>query len=334
MADIKDALIYSSIGNNLNSSTLPEWNTFKLTADDVQNASAEFANIVSNTTLKRACCLANKNSAGKYMVSVRIPAPSGYTYTDDASSSSKKFGYIDKTITIDPSMCNSISDHVRGSPTCNKFYKVYCANMRAMFREENGNKMSYDDFYDYKPECACFGEIPDELKQYSMEPACMFGNCDLNSQKIYTVGSACNANICTQLVNMGGMSVGGDASIKTTLTNKCGASSVTTPTQPTQPSTSGQQNIASPSSSLNQTNQTSTPSNSSSQSAPATNPSSSTTNPTNVTKSQNQSAPITTSSINIRKYFTSDGNYLGIIIVVVLLILFCSSSLLLIRRRK
>lgn len=161
------------------------------TDDQIKNS---LNNILSNTTIKRACCLGGTDP-NNFKVNVRIPIPSDYSVSG-VPKINTDIGYIDHVVTVPSSMCKnlpikdeSLANYTKSSKTdstynqaCDDFYSVYCANMKAFYNDENesvyaGKSPDLEKFAaSYKPECACY--IQDVPKGVPYSPLClMYTNC-------------------------------------------------------------------------------------------------------------------------------------------------------------
>ncbi len=128
-----NALVYAAILNNLTSAQLQ---TSGLATRFTINNPAETEEILSEmldeTTIKRACCI-NKNRSGntsdKYPITVRIPIPNEYDYgSNPLSETWKKFNYIDKTVYVPASMCDTLDGtYDNNTQTCQDFMALYCS---------------------------------------------------------------------------------------------------------------------------------------------------------------------------------------------------------------
>jgi len=220
--------------------------------------------ILSNTTLKRACCLGNKK------ITVRIPVPDpDYVHGGAYAGIESTYGYIDKDIEIDLSDCDKLPNGPwnAGSRSCNNFYTVYCKNIKEQFRKSSDGNFDFVDFSNYSPECACYSDIPESAKDQSnpyksipgIPRKCYLPSCDDNSGAYLdpsSRGQTCTQQICQNVTQIIGSVIGGsidtsgaknniNCSILPSGTTTSGTSS-TTPTQPsttpttptpTQPST-------------------------------------------------------------------------------------------------
>lgn len=138
MSNIIDALVYAGIKNNLNNSNYKGYSALKTkintTSDDDLNK------ILSNTTIKKACCNAKKKfgSDDIFQTSLPIIDPEG------------KMPYILKTIDVPKSLCDSNNIQI-DSDDCQKFQTLYCENSNYLY---NILTPRIDIFSDYSPFCS------------------------------------------------------------------------------------------------------------------------------------------------------------------------------------
>jgi hypothetical protein len=249
-----DALASASIKNNMTSSDqIKYWrNTlFQNGTPSDSDVLGSLDRILSNTTIKRACCLRGPDP-NNFSVNVRIPIPKDYS--TDIPDINNKFGYIDKAVTVPASMCKGLqtasgtADYVKPdkndpsySGPCDDFYAVYCANMRAFYNDEYqsvypGSTPDYNKFsLEYKPECACFNPnptIPPGKLPYGplclMYPNCTAANNDRGVAYLDSMSrSKCpdSLTICNQVLDLSNSSAGGNIVVSPGLSNQCGMSS-------------------------------------------------------------------------------------------------------------
>jgi len=249
MTESLDALTYSEIRNNMtDNDSLDMWRgqlfTTSGTLTDKQVAD-KLDQILSSTTIKRACCLGNNligDNTKPLKVNVRIPIPTGMT---DLPAINKKFGYYDRVVYVPRSMCGqyvkSDKRDVNYNNQCDDFYQLYCANMLDLFQSEKkamGNNSSVDpvEFLQYKPECACYNVY----KQFQnngvplsprclMYPSCSDANNDTNSVYMDPLSrQQCpqnlNLTVCSQIVDLTGVGAGGNIGVSPELSNQCSSS--------------------------------------------------------------------------------------------------------------
>ena len=151
MSDLIDALVYTSIKNNLNSSNYKAYNLLKNKINISSND--DINNLLSNTTIKKACCAAQKKRGSDDVYQTKIPIldPSGNS------------AYVLKTIDVPKSICDTNSV-ISNSDDCNSFKMIYCENNNYLFQ----NSPKLDTYADYSPFCADYKLLvppltPDEL---------------------------------------------------------------------------------------------------------------------------------------------------------------------------
>lgn len=241
-----DALSLATIGNILTASDLPDINNYigtNYTTMDEQTQ-ADLSDILSETQLKRACCLANLTSTN---TNVRLPIfPEAETILQNEqdnpySKLALQYGYYDRSTKMPvPSMCPTGYNMIKNSNdpatynNCNNFFKVYCANIIKEFKQENPDGFDYAVFSNYKPECACFVPMPSWLKNLdaNIAPKCIFPGCLAGTnpsggrQGVWldsvSKNSDCNLTICQANINISETDAGRDVSIKNRIEQECG----------------------------------------------------------------------------------------------------------------
>jgi hypothetical protein len=177
-----DALVYTSLTNKItnDSNNYPDIYT-NLQSKIGSNSNNEWNSIISETTLKRACC---NNSTD---INVKIPIPTG----GNPGGIYSKYFFIEKPITVPTSMCKSDWN----ANYCAKFKDLYCANLFYNFRENLKNKdisfnmAIYPDWEAYRQnDCATFtiGDIPKVIINDLSSASCTTPNFwDTVTQKCY-----------------------------------------------------------------------------------------------------------------------------------------------------
>jgi hypothetical protein len=168
------------------------------------------------TSLKRACC----NSIGKagagiddtISVDISIPLTESEMMwatngEDDAQRLAGKFGVSKKTITIPKSLCTTMMpDYKWASGVCDDFYKVYCNNVKEIYRAAVEGEYNPMEFAKYKPECACYGDVPNFIKQLgeNVPAKCYMNGCfDGNASYLDAPSREdCHFTICQANVNI------------------------------------------------------------------------------------------------------------------------------------
>jgi hypothetical protein len=224
-----DALAYSYIKNNL---TLNQMESYPLlgsiTVPEPTNPDGGFTDLLSNTTIKRACCVgyASLDGSDSYQVKVRIPVPKNYDVKSTINATlSGKFGYIDKVINIPTSMCPS--GYKKKTNQCDNFMEVYCDNVYQMYKNEIkslGTTYSDKEFATLKPECACYTDRPSYIGT-GISPQCYATNCGGATNGSYLSSSVlpCTAVMCNQIFDTHDMKVGGNVNINVASEQACGS---------------------------------------------------------------------------------------------------------------
>src|SRR4051812_10695095 len=157
-ANTKDALVYSQIKNNLViNKTDDVYPKYKSIAgdDNPDNIDKRFTELLNSTTIKRACCMNKLGNTKGSGVFVRI--------FEETGQMKDKEVYVDATICENISEDGSTVTYKPGNNQCNNFMRVYCDNMKKIFKDkvaaQNG-LYSNLDFANDKPECACYGDVP------------------------------------------------------------------------------------------------------------------------------------------------------------------------------
>ena len=136
-----DALVYSSIKNTISSD---DWqNYIKVPTpgwSDVDGSPAT-PSILSDTTIKRACC----NPLLNRTVPVRIPlTPDIITDNNIPANDIRiKYNYFDKDVTVPKNLCDKYPDYQwqsdkGGNAACDDFYRGYCANILYEYKKMTG----------------------------------------------------------------------------------------------------------------------------------------------------------------------------------------------------
>ena len=256
MNNIIDALIYSSIKNNIDINATDDRFFFLKKNAGVSDPDNNIAlnninKLMENTTIKRACCMAKRDkdridANGNITVQVKIPIPTGGESSSDKVGS--KFGYKSIPVKVPSSMCtrpeifgtnyNTSDASDKGNPACDKFMGAYCNNMKYLYLKENINKpFNANEFYNYSPECPCYADLPPWTVQQNSASAgglsktCILSNCEVTDQNVYLDPSSrepCKSNItfCTEYNNWKSInaSQGGTINIDKKTTQNCSSS--------------------------------------------------------------------------------------------------------------
>lgn len=247
MANAVDALIYASISNSIKTTAQGIDSIVNYAGSQLSsiNVLPTLDTVISNTTLKRACCLGSKS------VAVRIPLPKEITFdvVTDKSTVLKKFNYYDKIVTIPPQLCPAQYDRFK-SPNdttvvnnCDLFFKTYCTNSLNDYDTNNtalGGTFNTNEFILFKPECACF--VPP--KYYNLEgrgvnviPKCFYPGCStgqFNAGQIWLdqasrgVGD-CNVVLCNSTTIFDNLLAGNNININNKVIQECGVTGSTSP---------------------------------------------------------------------------------------------------------
>lgn len=206
-------------------------------------------NILSNTTIKRACCqhFPKGGSAKTVSVPVRLPIPKRKgddpLSIDDSTGTGKsanKYGYYDYLAEVDVNEqnCGNYTkydpDGTEGS-NCDKFYELYCNNIVEEYLDAKGGEWNAADFKlfnDYKPECACFVPIPKEWQSSSVTntfvPQCLLTGCKNSPyiDKVSRFNDECNMTVCLADLTFNGNVIDqGNLDLSNAVTQKCGGDS-------------------------------------------------------------------------------------------------------------
>jgi hypothetical protein len=237
MSNTIDALAYVNFPNNVTDQNELYALTQKYLGTATSNERSKYLDtVLSDTTIKRACCLGNTGINGQG-VNVRIPVPTGFNINNIDDPAAKKFGYIDKNIKIPSSMCNAYPTYTVGQDTCNEFYSTYCQNMKDLYTLENGGNFDPIEFAIYKPECACYGQVNTFGGQANVSPMCYMPGCDPGSAAYLDPTSrqyGCTQSICQAIINYSEFNAGHNIDINNQIIQECGKY-IPPPTKPPTP---------------------------------------------------------------------------------------------------
>ena len=266
-SDPIDALVFTEIKNNVtdNASLDDFQQKFGLNTTKVDEIRPQLDDILTRTTIKRACCL-NKGKTGTsspYIINVRIPVPNSHNFSKETNADlNKKFNFIEKPVSVQDKFCPD--GYTYKSNKCNNFYGLYCANIRSFYNTQTNGNWNDLEFSKYKPECACYNREQAAMKGINgAQNNCFMPGC-LEGTGAYldpTSKDPCSATICSQLIDMNNLKIGGTANIKLNLQNSCGKNSSTTSTvkDPSgASSTSNSESTSQPSSTNNSNSSTTT----------------------------------------------------------------------------
>jgi hypothetical protein len=223
--NIIDALIYSSMKNIIE---FDDWDKKYSELQQINSIDmpSEVNNLLTNSTIKRACCLKKRGPGGSntYEIDLKIPVPKGME--NSISGLSKKYGYINKKILVPVSMCQEdryVNYNGEQGGECDDFFKVYCLNVLDDFSKISGTHKDFSkfdnvEFNKYSPECACFAPLPKNLpEQAKKNPQCWLPGCDKSSgaYQLSDKREICPQNIqqCIQQVTTNIGNVGGKANL-------------------------------------------------------------------------------------------------------------------------
>lgn len=189
--------------------------------------------LLTETVVKRACCmrLQQNPDAESQTITVKIPIPN--EYKDSTSlGAGNKFKYFEKQITVPASMC----DPSMTQAYCDRFYQIYCHNIRDTYekeKEELGEKYDGQEWANFAKDCACYGkEVKDLILGYAIPHNCYMIGCganqtaylDKSSRKSGGGVSDCNLTICQSTIDMSGLE-GRDISFVPSILQQCGGTS-------------------------------------------------------------------------------------------------------------
>ncbi len=250
MTDVnaKDALIFASINNNVTTdaqgiNSIIAYSPNNLSTDPIK-LFPTLDNILSKTTIKRACCL------GVGQVNVRIPLPKEVNLSSeiDANKLFVKYGYYDKIVKVPSGLCPTGYNRTVNKTdattinNCDTFYKTYCTNNINDYNNAvtaTGNKFDTNEYLTYKPECACF--LPS--KYYGLEnsgvniiPKCFYPGCSIGqfNQGLLWADAAsrgsgdCNVTICNNQTILDNLYAGNNINVNLKVLQECGPR-ITTP---------------------------------------------------------------------------------------------------------
>jgi hypothetical protein len=257
MSNQLDALVYAGLINNIpvDSNQDSEFSLLVRFAGakdqpDVPAQKQYIEDRLSNTTIKRACCMAKRNSGkidtdNTYTVNVKIPIPPG---DNTLNPTGQKFGYKNIPVKVPLNMCNSVFKNYSqssgtkglGNQECDDFMGSYCTNMKYLYNSEKPNKkeiFNYYEFSNYAPECPCYADLPD----WYVDPknptgvlngiarSCILDNCGFDTNTSYLDASSregcpASVNICNSITKIGNISAsqGAEVNITGRVQQQCG----------------------------------------------------------------------------------------------------------------
>ncbi len=310
-----NALVFTSIKNNIPVDH-PRFTELAKRANITSLTTSEkltkIDDILKNSTIKRACCLAKSGQKANmtpdqknYKIRVKIPIPKDYT--PDAIE--RKFGYTTKEVLVPVEYCSKVLPLYDTSGTqsllgeCDPFYGTYCENMKYLYNLENNGRFTSTEFNEYAEECSCHADLPKGIPP-GISRSCLLDFCSLDNKPTVYLDSTsrdkpCEGTFCNAVTNIGNQSAsnGGEIAFSNKVTQNCGMGSVnndqtnTGVAQGSTQSSTGSQAGVTPSSS----SKTTTPSSSSTTpSSSSTTPSSSSTTPSSSSTTPQPSKTTTT----------------------------------------
>jgi len=177
--------------------------------------------LLSQTTIKKACCMGKQDITGKYFkTTVKIPVPKDYVpKPGEDTQFINKFGYVSKEVLVPIEMCPNNFKPPTGTNTqevnnyegyCDRFMYAYCENEKYLYNKE-ADQPTNDEFSYYAPTCPCFIDPPEQFKLVpGVQPGCYAPGCTLANQSAYIdkgtrVRGGCDASFCISVQNIGGI---------------------------------------------------------------------------------------------------------------------------------
>lgn len=200
-----------------NTSSFPDTNTSGA-------IKTQISEIISETPLKLGCCMRNKNDNTTKSISVRVPLSPNVAAEN---TELKSFDFERENLKIPLNTCPT--NMYSGSQTCNAFYDVYCKNVSNYFEQQG---LPPDKFIKYAPECACYAPTKGTTNYAipkGIPPKCYLEGCSLDNSNAYidpiSRSGQCNLTVCSSLVDLSGLSAGGNVSVNPVINNNCGTES-------------------------------------------------------------------------------------------------------------
>jgi hypothetical protein len=241
MSDIVNALVFTSIKNNI-PITDPRFQRIQSSSNFIGlgdvDRDTRLDEILSDTTIKRACCLGKAGKDGNitadekhYKIKVKIPIPSDYS----PNVIERKFGYINKEVLVPIEQCKSVlplfdsSGDGFLSSQCDPFYNTYCENMKYLYKLENRDPSgSPQEFYEFASDCACHQDV-NPIYPPGFSRSCSLDFCQFeNRPSVYldatTRDNLCEGTFCTAITNIGAIQLSGSSNlnISNKVLQKCG----------------------------------------------------------------------------------------------------------------
>jgi len=240
-----NALVFTSIKNNIPIDH-PRFTELAKSASITNLPNAEkikkIQDILENSTIKRACCLAKSgNNANitpdkkNYKIRVKIPLPKDYI----PDPIEKKFGYTTKEVLVPVEYCSKVLPLYDTSGTqsllgeCDPFYGAYCENMKYLYNIENKGSFASTEFNEYAGECSCHADLPKGIPP-GISRSCLLDFCGFdNRPTVYLDATSrdkpCEGTFCNAITNIGNQSAsqGGEIAFSNKVTQNCGMGSIT-----------------------------------------------------------------------------------------------------------
>ena len=189
--------------------------------------------VLKDTTIKRAICLDRRDGKGNFIIPVRIPMVSNYNKNDYHE---KKFGYVDKIVYVPESLASKYPEYAGDKLLCDRFYDIYCANARKIYKDENDGKFSSIEWSNVRPDCSCFGRIEDVYQGSLLNgkpKKCYMPGCRKDNLNAYldvqSRAEDCTDVICQVIVNIQDSDLK-DTDIRQIITQNCSQYGITGPT--------------------------------------------------------------------------------------------------------
>jgi hypothetical protein len=144
--------------------------------------------IISQTTIKRACC---KGDASGSFFKIKVKIPYDETYVNnmninqDLKNQYRELKYAEKEILIPSNLCpRDYSKPTSGIKTaCDNFYRLYCENSKLLLQEDINTNFTSELFTLYSPECGCYIDKPQN--KINNQPSCYSATCNSRSTSAY-----------------------------------------------------------------------------------------------------------------------------------------------------
>jgi hypothetical protein len=134
MNNITDALVYTTIKNNLTPQNFTKYNELLKKLDKTDNN--ELNIILSNTTIKKGCCDAVESLSDKNKYETIVH------YIDG------KNPYGKKTVTFDKSICEK-EGYYKNTKKCSDFKTLYCENSKLLYDNDDINIEGWNTYSKY-----------------------------------------------------------------------------------------------------------------------------------------------------------------------------------------